>query len=90
MSNMFDGCSKLVVNCSNWNVSKVIYDSRFNASASGVVLPKAWQTSATSAADESRAVTLNSKQEDNAIRSSDGAVSDEAASQTGDDLAAAA
>lgn len=42
---MFFNCSRLSVNCSSWDVSKVTNHSNFNTNAPGVILPLAWQTS---------------------------------------------
>ena len=45
MRSTFYGCFKLSADCSNWDVSKVTDHRYFNADASGVILPLAWQTS---------------------------------------------
>ena len=42
---MFFNCSRLSVNCSSWDVSKITNHSNFNTNAPGVILPSAWQTS---------------------------------------------
>ena len=44
MSYMFFYCSKLSLNCSNWNVSKVTKNNDFNTNAPGVIAP-AWPSS---------------------------------------------
>lgn len=39
----FKGCERLVIDCSEWNVSLVASRDYFNLNAPGVILPKAWQ-----------------------------------------------
>ena len=43
LNRTFKGCERLVIDCSNWNVSNVIDHDGFNASAPAVILPKVWQ-----------------------------------------------
>ena len=52
MSYMFRLCSKLSVDCSNWNVSKVTNHSNFNKNAPGVTVPLAWRTSSGEGVDD--------------------------------------
>ena len=52
MSYMFRLCSKLSVDCSNWNVSKVTNHSNFNKNAPGVTVPLAWRTSSDEGVDD--------------------------------------
>lgn len=40
---MFEGCYRLNLDCSNWNVRSDADHHGFNHSAPGVILPKAWQ-----------------------------------------------
>ena len=44
MKDMFNNCLKLSLNCSNWNVSKVINNNNFNTNAPGVIAPT-WPSS---------------------------------------------
>ena len=52
MSYMFRLCSKLSVDCSNWNVSKVTNHSNFNKNAPEVTVPLAWRTSSDEGVDD--------------------------------------
>ena len=45
---MFSGDTKLIVDCSKWNVSNVTDYQNFALNAPGVILPRAWQNSTTS------------------------------------------
>lgn len=40
---MFEGCNKLNLDFSNWNVRADAIHGGFNNKAPGVILPKAWQ-----------------------------------------------
>ena len=40
---MFDGCTNLVFDCSNWDVQTSADHTKFNYGAPGVILPKKWQ-----------------------------------------------
>lgn len=40
---MFEGCDKLNLDCSNWNVRPDAFHNGFNNEAPGVILPKAWR-----------------------------------------------
>lgn len=40
---MFEGCDKLNLDCSNWNVRPDAFHDGFNNEAPGIILPKAWQ-----------------------------------------------
>ena len=41
--NMFNGCTNLVFDCSNWDVQTSADHTKFNYGAPGVILPKKWQ-----------------------------------------------
>ena len=90
MNSMFLGCSKLSVNCSNWDVSKVIdhsnYRSDFNTDAPGVILPLAWQTSSDEGGEDSAIAPLCEEQGNRDALSvpseNDNNDADEAASKT--------
>ena len=43
VSLMFEGCYRLNLDCSNWNVRSDANHDGFNHSAPGVILPKVWQ-----------------------------------------------
>lgn len=93
MNSMFLGCSKLSVNCSNWDVSKVIdhsnYRSDFNTDAPGVILPLAWQTSSDEGGEDSAIAPLCEEQGNrDALSVSDENGNDEAASKTDDKASA--
>lgn len=62
MSYMFRLCSKLSVDCSNWNVSKVTNHSNFNKNAPGVTVPLAWRTSGDEGVDDSAIAPLCDEQ----------------------------
>ena len=40
---MFGNCPQLILDCSNWNVSKITKHNDFNTGSPNVILPKAWQ-----------------------------------------------
>lgn len=40
---MFDSCTNLVFDCSNWDVQTSADYTKFNYGAPGVILPKKWQ-----------------------------------------------
>lgn len=40
---MFEGCDKLNLDCSDWNVRPDAFHNGFNNEAPGVILPKAWR-----------------------------------------------
>ena len=61
-SSMFSYCSRLSVNCSNWDVSKVTNHSNFNTNAPGVILPSAWQTSSDEGGEDSAIAPLCEEQ----------------------------
>lgn len=62
MSRMFYGCSKLSVDCSTWDVSKVTDHVWFNEMARGVTVPLAWQTSSDESVDDSAIAPLCEEQ----------------------------
>ena len=45
MTYMFQNCTNLKLDCSNWNVNRCINHDSFNNGASGVIAPKTWSTS---------------------------------------------
>ena len=86
MSYMFYGCFKLSADCSNWDVSKVTDHRYFNADASGVILPLAWQTSSDEGVKDSTIAPLCEEQGNGDALSvpseNDNNDADEAASKT--------
>ena len=83
MRSTFYGCFKLSADCSNWDVSKVTDHRYFNADASGVILPSAWQTSSDEGVKDSTIATLCEEQGNgDALSVSDENGNDEAASKT--------
>ena len=62
MRSTFYGCFKLSADCSNWDVSKVTDHRYFNADASGVILPLAWQTSNDEGVEDSAIAPLCEEQ----------------------------
>lgn len=82
-TSMFYGCFKLSADCSNWDVSKVTDHRYFNADASGVILPSAWQTSSDEGVKDSTIAPLCEEQGNgDALSVSDENGNDEAASKT--------
>lgn len=82
-SHMFSYCSRLSVNCSNWDVSKVTNHSNFNTNAPGVILPSAWQTSSDEGVEDSTIAPLCEEQGNrDALRVSDENGNDKAVSKT--------
>lgn len=82
-SSMFSYCSRLSVNCSNWDVSKVTNHSNFNTNAPGVILPSAWQTSSDEGVEDSTIAPLCEEQGNrDALRVSDENGNDKAVSKT--------
>ena len=80
---MFFNCSRLSVNCSSWDVSKVTNHSNFNTNAPGVILPLAWQTSSDEGVEDSTIAPLCEEQGNGdalSVPSENG--NDEAASKT--------
>lgn len=63
MRSTFYSCDNLSVDCSNWDVSKVTDHRYFNAGASGVILPLAWQTSSDEGGEDSAIAPLCEEQE---------------------------
>lgn len=63
MSYMFYYSYSMQTNCSNWNVAKVTDYTNFNTNAPGVILPLAWQTSASADTSGSNAVVLNAPED---------------------------
>lgn len=83
MDGMFYGCSRLNVDCSNWDVGSQKYSSSFNYGAPGVVLPLAWQTSSDEGDKDSTIAPLCEEQENrDALSVSDENSNDEAVSKT--------
>ena len=83
MDRMFYGCSRLNVDCSNWDVGSQKYSSSFNYGAPGVVLPLAWQTSSDEGDKDSTIAPLCEEQENrDALSVSDENSNDEAVSKT--------
>ena len=83
MRSTFYGCFKLSADCSNWDVSKVTDHRYFNADASGVILPSAWQTSSDEGVKDSTIAPLCEEQGNgDALSVSDENGNDEAASKT--------
>lgn len=83
MRSTFYSCDNLSVDCSNWDVSKVTDHRYFNAGASGVILPLAWQTSSDEGGEDSAIAPLCEEQENGdalSVPSENG--NDEAASKT--------
>ena len=59
---MFNGCSRLSADCSNWDVSKVTNHYNFNKNATGVTVPLAWQTSSDEGVEDSAIAPLCEEQ----------------------------
>lgn len=62
MTKMFYNCSKLSVDCSNWDVSKVTYHGMFNGTAPGVTVPLAWQVASDEGGEDSAIAPLCEEQ----------------------------